>query len=119
MKLTHGAMLGAAALLAASMASAEPPHDPTRPATLVSNAKASHVNGAPLRLEAVLRSGGWRLAIVNGRIVREGERVSNAVITEISVDSIRYTYAGRDHAATLATRKLVVRTAAAFYGDKP
>jgi hypothetical protein len=119
MKLTHMTVLGAVVLLAVSMASAEPSHDPTRPATLPSNAKASHVNGAPLQLEAVLRSGGWHLAIVNGRIVREGEQVSNAVITEISADSIRYTYAGRDHAATLATRKLVVRTAAAFYEGKP
>ncbi len=108
------------AVLGAQASQADAMRDPTRPPTAAAAIAVSDPDGMPLRLEAILTSGDSRLAIVNGKVVREGARVANAVIKEITTDSIRYSYAGRDYAATLATRKLTVRKAAAtLRKDKP
>ncbi len=107
-------------VVAAQANGADPLRDPTRPPTATAPIAAIAPEGLPLRLEAILSTGDSRLAIVNGQVVRQGARLANAVITEISADSIRYTYAGHDHAATLATRKLAVRkTANTLHEDKP
>jgi len=112
-------VLGALALLAAWTARADATHDPMRPPSSGADAKVTRTEGVPLRLEAILRRGEARLAIVNGQIVHEGTRVANAVITRISEDLIQYSYAGHEHSATLPTPKLNVRAFKVTHEDRP
>lgn len=93
--------------LSAHAAASERLLDPTRPA----NAKEV-VREAPqgVRLEAILHSEDRLIAIVNGKIVRVGDRVGDARIDEISADSIRYTRAGRSQVTRLAPKHISVRS---------
>jgi hypothetical protein len=93
--------------LSAHAAAADRLQDPTRP----SNAKEV-VRNAPqgVRLEAILHSEVRLIAIVNGKIVRSGDRVGDTRIDEINADSIRYTRAGRSEIARLAPKHITVRS---------
>jgi MSHA biogenesis protein MshK len=82
--------------------------DPTRPA----NAKAVATDAktyAGVRLEAILRSEGTLLAIVNGKVVKAGDRVGTTVIDEVFADGIRYTRDGRSQTARLDSKAMHVR----------
>jgi MSHA biogenesis protein MshK len=82
--------------------------DPTRPA----NAKAvssSEKNTDAVRLEAILRSDGAQLAIVNGKVVRAGDRIGATRIDAVLSDGIRYTRDGRSHTARLDSKAMQVR----------
>ena len=81
--------------------------DPTRPA----NAKAvvSYQNTGALRLEAVLRSDGNTIAIVNGKVVRAGDRIGTARIDEVMPNGIRYTRDGRSYTTRLDSKAIHVR----------
>ena len=82
--------------------------DPTRPA----NAKAIATeakNDKVVRLEAILRSAEGLLAIVNGKVVRSGDRVGVTYIDEVLVDGIRYTRDGRTQTARLDSKAMQVR----------
>src|SRR5690606_25647849 len=72
--------------------------DPTRPSHAKEIAREAYQD---IRLEAILRSESRLLAIVNGKIVRAGDRVGGARIDAILDDSIRYTRAGRSAIARL------------------
>lgn len=99
-------------VLMCSGASAELP-DPTRPFTVTAAADA-----APgLRLEAVMRSGDKHLAIVNGELVRVGDRIAGTTIAGIGADSVRYVAADGEHVARLSGTALKVRHESA--GAKP
>ena len=93
--------------LSAHAAATDRLQDPTRP----SNAKEI-VRQAPqgVRLEAILHSEDRLIAIVNGKIVRAGDRLGDTRIDEISADSIRYTRAGRSEIARLAPKHISVRS---------
>jgi hypothetical protein len=91
--------------------------DPTRPATLGRPTVTSLESG--VRLEAVLGTGAARRAIVNGRIVRAGERLGSVQITSISDDSIQYVQSGRTQVAKLPTRKVTVRDPSALHAGEP
>src|SRR5688572_28356741 len=96
--------LSLTALLAiGAVTHAETLRDPTRPVTareVTQNAD----NG--LQLEAIMGSGARRLAIVNGKIVREGDRIGAALIEEIGSDSIRYIRNGRSETARIVKNSL-------------
>jgi MSHA biogenesis protein MshK len=93
--------------LYAGTVSANPLADPTRP----SNAKDVSRESSPgIRLEGILRSEGRLLAIVNGKIVRAGDRIGDSRIDEIFTDSIRYTRAGHTSTARLTQKHISVRT---------
>ena len=80
--------------------------DPTRP----SNARITVAAAADVvHLEAILRSADRQLAIVNGKVVRVGDRVGDARIDEILADGIRYTRAGMSHIARLDAKGLDIR----------
>jgi hypothetical protein len=82
--------------------------DPTRPANakaVASDVKYDNV----VRLEAILRSDSSLLAIVNGKVVRAGDRVGATLIDEVLVDGIRYTRDGRSHTARLDSKAMHVR----------
>jgi hypothetical protein len=104
-------------LLTAAIAQAGELRDPTRPATLGRPAVTSLESG--VRLEAVLGTGEARRAIVNGRIVRAGERVGNVLITSITDDSIQYVQSGRTLVAKLPTQKVAVRKPSALHAGEP
>jgi MSHA biogenesis protein MshK len=83
--------------------------DPTRPAN--APAKATAVRGVePVSLlTAVFKSGDRRVAVLDGRVVKDGDRIGDIVIQEISADSVRYTRAGRVAIARLPKQAALVR----------
>ena len=82
--------------------------DPTRPLTFTAASVANSTEPS-VRLEAILRSGDKHLAIVNGKLVRAGDRIDNVTIASIDADGLRYVVAGREHVAKLAADSLKVR----------
>lgn len=108
---TRRYLLPLTALLAlGAVVQAETLQDPTRPATVKEVAQS--VQPGALQLEAVMDSGARRIAIVNGKVVREGDRVGAAVIEAIGSDSIRYMRNGRSETARIAKNSLRVRQSA-------
>ncbi|HEY8539996.1 MAG TPA: hypothetical protein VIL28_14095 [Steroidobacteraceae bacterium] len=84
--------------------------DPTRPPMFKT---PEPTRQSALKLEAVLSSGTTRVAIVNGKLVRAGDRIGAAHITEILAHGIRYTLNGRAHELHLGTYALPVKRPAA------
>jgi hypothetical protein len=93
--------------------------DPTRPARLGPGIVMTSPSVEAVRLEAILNSGDARRAIVNGKVVREGERVNGVQIVAINENSIHYVRAGRGHIATLPSRKISVRGPVALHAGEP
>jgi len=94
--------------MTAQSALAERLVDPTRPVNARPAADAPKSQGG-IRLEAIMRSGGAHLAIVNGKIVRAGDQVGAVRIDEVLPDGIRYTSEGRSHTARLDSKAIPVR----------
>lgn len=114
---TRRSSLSLTALLAlGAVVQAETLQDPTRPATV--KAVAQSVEPGALQLEAVMGSGARRIAIVNGKVVREGDRVGAAVIEAIGSDFIRYTRNGRSETARIAKNNLRVRQSAGLQANE-
>jgi hypothetical protein len=105
--------------LATAVCSADELRDPTRPATLGPGIVMTAPGVEAVRLEAILDSGDNRRAIVNGKVVREGERVNGVQIVAIKANSIHYVRAGRDHIARLPTEKISVRGSVALHAGEP
>ena len=106
------ALLATAVIVTAVLASparAGDLRDPMRPATMPASTISRPSAIVPLKLEAVMSSAHSRLAIVDGKVVRTGDRVSGALITEITADSIRYSRGGKEQTALLPTNKVTVR----------
>jgi hypothetical protein len=82
--------------------------DPTRPAN-ARPASTTQKVAAPVRLEAILRSNGVDVAIVNGKVVRAGDVVGATRIDAVLPDGIRYTRDGQSHTARLDTKGMQVR----------
>lgn len=93
--------------------------DPTRPA--LSHGITTVASSAPaaLRVEAIMQRLECRLAIVDGKVVRIGDRIGNAVIEDITNDAVRYSRGGRSEVAYLARTTLQVRRNAAPYEELP
>ena len=119
MKKVASLMLVLSASMAAPSYGADELRDPTRPAQLGPAPVLSSSGVEAVRLEAILNSGDARRAIVNGKVVRAGERVAGVQVTAIHEDSIQYVRAGRGHVATLPTRKISVRVNAALHAGEP
>jgi MSHA biogenesis protein MshK len=94
--------------LTAQAAVADRLADPTRPANAKAVASAVERTDV-LRLEAVLRSEGAPVAIVNGKVVRAGDRIGTARIDEVLSNGIRYTRDGRSQVALLDSKVIHVR----------
>jgi len=78
--------------------------DPTRPP------RGPAVSTRPqVRVEAVLRSADRQVAIVNGKVVRAGDRVAGVLIDEILADGVRYVRDGQIHTARLRPASIEVR----------
>jgi MSHA biogenesis protein MshK len=108
---TRRTSLSLTALLAlGAVVHAETLQDPTRPATV--KAVSQTVEPGALQIEAILGSGGRHIAIVNGKVVREGDRIGTAIIQAIDSDSVRYTRNGRSETARILKTRLRVRQSA-------
>lgn len=81
--------------------------DPTRPAT--AKPVSSGAQTDTVRLEAILRSADGNVAIVNGKVVRAGDRVGATRIDAIEHDGIRYTRDGRSHSVRMPAKSIQVR----------
>ncbi|HEU4654822.1 MAG TPA: hypothetical protein VFS47_12605 [Steroidobacteraceae bacterium] len=86
---------------------AEALRDPTKPM----NAKTAPLaaSARAIRVEAILSSSERMLAIVNGKVVRAGDRVGDARIDEVLTDGIRYTRDGHSQVARLDSHVVQVR----------
>jgi hypothetical protein len=83
----------------AHAAAADPLRDPTRPPQAAAT-RAAAVEQAPV-LTAVFASGERRSAIVNGRLVRAGDRVGVFTIEDVLAEGVRYRHADRVHSLYL------------------
>lgn len=104
-------LFAASALASAAVAvGAEALADPTRP----SSAAASSDLGPEVvgvHVEAIVSRAGSRVAIVNGRLVRAGDRLGSIWIEEVTADGVRYLQNGRSSVARGPATPLSVRRA--------
>jgi hypothetical protein len=91
--------------------------DPTQPPQPHSAAGPKHEFS--LRLEAVLADTNGQRAIVAGKLVRVGDRIDGATITNISDDSVHYTVDGHERIAQLNREHIVVKHPSAIDRDSP
>ncbi len=113
------ASLLSAAALAATQAPAADLRDPMRPPSAPAAAISSPRAPSTLQLQAVMRTGAARVAIVDGKLVRVGDRIDGAVIDEITTESIRYTRGGKQLVASLPGTKLDVRVNKTLQAGRP
>lgn len=86
----------AVALAAGGLALAAPAgaaRDPMRPPVPAAGAKSSRSAPEPV-LSAIIGSAARRVAIVDGRVVRAGDRIGGVEILAVFDDGIRYSRAG-------------------------
>jgi hypothetical protein len=93
--------------MAAKAAGADRLADPTRPAEARATPVAATQDG--VRVEAVMRSRERDVAIVNGQVVRAGDRIGAVLVAEILPDGVRYVRDGQTHVARIHTSTLQVR----------
>jgi hypothetical protein len=107
MKALHYPYLAALLLTMSAQAAADRLVDPTRPPQAPSPRSDPSHEG--VRVEAVLRSADRDLAIVNGKIVRAGDRVAGVQIEAILPDGVRYVRDGQVRVARLQPASIPVR----------
>lgn len=107
MKALHHPYLAALLLTMSAKAAADRLVDPTRPPQAPS--PSSDPSHESVRVEAVLRSADRDLAIVNGKIVRAGDRVAGVQIEAILPDGVRYVRDGQVRVARLQPASIPVR----------
>jgi hypothetical protein len=102
------ASLSMCLLFAGHAMAAEPLVDPTQPygERAVPRASGARVTPAGLHLEAILHSTQRRVAIINGQLVREGDRLANNLIESITPTTVRYSTQGQQHTLSLAAATL-------------
>jgi hypothetical protein len=87
--------------------------DPMRPANAAPVATGSVRSvAAPSgpRLTAVFSNGERRVAVIDGRVVREGDRVSGDTVIEILADNVRLARAGHTQTLRIPKSTVPVRT---------
>lgn len=79
--------------------------DPTRPTTAATgHSAASHASG--VCVEAIVTRQEGSFAVVNGHVVRAGDRFSDISIEEVTPEGVRYSQAGHRGFARLHQEKL-------------
>lgn len=93
--------------------------DPTRPMNATDVPAAASETGG-VRVEAVVIRPGSRVAVVDGRVVRAGDRIANVLIEEVTPDGVRYSQDGHSRFARLkCPTPLSVRHGAPSQRDPP
>jgi len=82
--------------------------DPMRPAG-ARGVAATRVAPKASRVTAVFVSGERRVAVFDGRVVRSGDRVGDAVILEVLDDGVRFAQSGRVEVARLVKQAVAIR----------
>jgi hypothetical protein len=77
--------------------------DPTRPTTTAGHTIASHACG--VCVEAIVTRQEGSFAVVNGRVVRAGDRFSDISIEEVTPEGVKYLQAGHRGFARLHQEK--------------
>jgi hypothetical protein len=103
--------IAASASLVANAVLADQLFDPMRPASSVDASVAATAAGQ-IRVEAIVNDGDRKIAIVNGHVVREGDRVGDATVESISSGAVRFNRGGHSELIALPTSKLEVRRTA-------
>jgi hypothetical protein len=78
--------------------------DPTRPTTATGHSDVSHTCG--VCVEAIVTRQEGSFAVVNGRVVRAGDRLSDISIEEVTPEGVRYMQGGHRGFARLHQEKL-------------
>ncbi len=78
--------------------------DPTRPTTSAGPTAASHA--CSVCVEAIITRQEGSFAVVNGRVVRAGDRLSDISIEEVTPDGVKYLQGGHRGFARLHQEKL-------------
>jgi len=99
-----------ALVIGISYAKADTLIDPTRPANAPIKVGTAVRGVDSARLTAIFQTGDRRVAVLDGRVVKTGDRIGDIVIQEISPDSVRYVRAGRSETARLPKQAAVVRS---------
>jgi hypothetical protein len=102
----HHPYLATLLLTMSAQAAADRLVDPTRPPQAPNRSDPSYEG---VRVEAVMRSAARDLAIVNGKIVRAGDRVAGVQIEAILPDGVRYVRDGQVRVARLQPASIPVR----------
>jgi len=98
-------------LLVAPLAHADVLIDPTRPANApTKSSSAVRSIEAVARVTAIFKSGDRRVAVLDGRVVKAGDRIGDVVIQEVLADGVRYTRAGRVEIVRIPKQAAVVRS---------
>lgn len=87
-------------MLAAAGAARAQLVDPTRPMSATDTPAAPSEAGG-VRVQAVVIRAGSRVAVVDGRVVRAGDRIANVTIEEVTPDGVRYSQDGHSRFARL------------------
>ena len=103
---TAGALLS---LMWVAGAQAETLVDPTRPAFAAPSKQTASQPVMESRVSAIFLSGDRRVAVFDGRVVKAGDRVGDAVIQEVLADGVRYARGGRVEVARLPKQAAAVR----------
>jgi hypothetical protein len=99
-------------LLASSIdAHADALIDPTRPAFAPGKSSPVMRSVDPVsRVTAVFVTGQRRVAVIDGQVVKAGDRIGDIVIEEILADGVRFTRGGRVEVARLPKPAVSVRS---------
>ena len=113
------------ALFALAVHGAEAAHagnllvDPTRPMTATDSPVAAPESGG-VHVQAIVIRADSRVAVVDGRVVRAGDRIANVYIEEVTPEGVRYLQDGHSRFARLkCPTPLPVRRGAAPQRDLP
>ena len=93
--------------------------DPTRPMTAGDSRVAAPESGG-VHVQAIVIRAGSRVAVVDGRVVRAGDRIASLLIEEVTPEGVRYSQDGHSRFARLkCPTPLPVRRGAAPQRDLP
>ncbi len=80
---------------------AQPLLDPTRPYGAGAAPRTGRAVAGDLQLQAILHGATRRVAIINGQLAHEGDRIAGSVIEAITPAAVRYSRDGRQHTLRL------------------
>ena len=92
--------------------------DPTRPISTTDSVSAVQAGG--VHVQAIVSRARTQVAIVDGRVVRAGDRIADVLIEEVTPEGVRYLQNGqRGFARAPLTKPLAVRRARVPQRDVP
>jgi MSHA biogenesis protein MshK len=115
----HASWLLAPLLFVASLAHADALVDPTRPPMSVHKPGVVREVAMAAQVTAIFNSDERRVAVLNGQVVKVGDRVGDITVQEINADGVRYLRAGRVEFARLPRQAAAVRRDAAGAEEGP